>query len=181
MTPFTGIDRVFTCETNALVTPPFPTALTPNGTVDLCKISIPSRRARNAFLVNAMINWSATFTPLSTANLETPGFAQITFALLRDGSPIFHVIETAGQIVLTSTSFISASTTFITTKLQHWDTTVLTGVVNPITVFAVRATDIILVPPLASAGVSIGTITAAAGAVTLSVEEVKARKFSLSI
>lgn len=176
MVKFTEIERVFACEVNSVVTPPFPTTLPPFGTVDLCQLSVPIGRDRDGFVIHAVVNWSATFTGFATPLvLATPGFAQITFELLRDGGPIQRVVQTAGQVGFTiGAPFTGSSTTFEIATMLHLDTTSLTGIANPIATFILRATNILLSPPLTAAGTPAGTITAAAGLTSLIVEEVEA-------
>lgn len=173
--PLKDIERVFECEINTVVSPPFTTTLPAGGTVDLCKIVVTSRRT--AYLVRAVINWSATFTPLLTLlDLTSSGSVQVQFEILKDGGPIARVTQTIGQIgggigVL----FDTATTTFDTTPIQILDISHLGGVANPITIFELRATNIILNPPLNTLGTiitALGSVTAEVGLVSLVVEEV---------
>jgi hypothetical protein len=171
------IERVFACEVNEVVSPPFPVSLPPGGTVDLCKLTVPLGRSPSAFLVTAVVNWSVTFTPIGLAAQDFPGFAQITFELLRDGGPIQRVIQSAIQLVF-SDDVVTAftSTTFKIATLRHLDTTSLNGITNPLATFLVRATNIILNPPLELGTTPVATVTAAAGLTSLTVEEVEASR-----
>lgn len=162
------IDRVFECEVNTVVVPPFTTTLPAGGTVSLCSIAVPARRA--GYLVRAVVNWSATFTPpvfTVVPTIITSGFAQITFEILRDGGPIARVFQTAFSPV---GAFPTPATTFEIATLQILDTQSLSGITNPISLFEVRATNIILVPPLLNVGLA--SASAAAGLVSLVVEEI---------
>ncbi|VBB05188.1 Hypothetical protein LUCI_0395 [Lucifera butyrica] len=172
------IERVFECEGNTTVFPPFPTTLPAGGTVPLCSIIVCSHRA--AYLVRAIINWSATFTPLASAlALTSGGFAQVEFDLLRDGVVIERVFQTAPQVGFgVGIPFTTASTTFEIAAMQILDTSSLVSD-PPLSVFELRATNVILTPPLSTVGTVItpvGTTTAAVGAVSLVVEQIEARR-----
>lgn len=166
---------VTVCESNAAIAPPFPIALPAGGTVDLCTVFVPEDCDPNAFLLSAVVNWSVTFTGLVTPLVITsPGAAQVIFELLRDGIVIYRVIETANQIGANSAIvFVGPTSTFTTTSLLHFDTASLWhGCCNPFpTTYTLRATGITLIPPLSGAIIA-GTVTAAAGAVTLVAAEV---------
>jgi hypothetical protein len=175
------IERVFACEVNEVVSPPFPVSLPAGGTVDLCKLTVPLGRCPSAFIVTAVVNWSVTFTPIPGAgDSDFPGSAQITFELLRDGGPIQRVTQPAIQLVF-SGDFPSptASTTFEIATLRHLDTTSLGGITNPLATFLVRATNIILNPPIEQIEdvvTPVATVTAAAGLTSLTVQEVEASR-----
>lgn len=175
LSPVKLFEDVSVCEANAVITPPFPTSLPAGGTVELCTVFVPDDCEPNAFLLSAVVNWSVTFTGLASPLVITsPGSAQITFEILRDGIVIYRVIETASQIgANTAIVFVGPTTTFTTTSLLHLDTASLwQGCCNPFpTTYTLRATGIILTPPLSVATVA-ATVTAAAGAVTLVAEEV---------
>jgi hypothetical protein len=173
------IERVFACEVNEAVSPPFPVSLPASGTVDLCRLTVPLVSSPSAFLVTAVVNWSVTFTPTIALNSDFPGFTQITFELLRDGGPIQRVIQSAIQLVFSDDQPTpTASTTFKIATLRHLDTTSLGGIINPLATFVIRATNIILNPPLNVENVNtptpVATVTAAAGLTSLTVEEVGA-------
>jgi hypothetical protein len=172
------IERVFACEVNEVVSPPFTVSLPPGGTVDLCKLTVPLGRSPSAFIVTAVVNWNVTFTPIGLVDQDFPGFAQITFELLRDGGPIQQVTQSVIQLffspdVLSST----ASTTLEIATLRHLDTTSLGGITNPLATFIIRATNIILTPSIDQVGTvrnPVSIVTAAAGLTSLTVEEVEA-------
>jgi hypothetical protein len=174
------IERVFTCEVNEVITPPFPVSLPAGGTVDLCKLTVPLGRSPSAFLITAVVNWSVTFTPISTGTSDFPGSAQITFELLRDGGPIQRVTQPAIQLVFSGdVPSPTASTTFEIATLRHLDTISLSGITNPLATFLVRATNIILNPPIEDiegAVNPVATVTAAAGLTSLTVQEIKATR-----
>lgn len=167
------IERIFVCETNAVENPPFSTSLTPGGTVELCKVTVPVGRERNAFLIHAMVDWSVTFTGLAVpVAIDAPGSAQVTFELLRDGGPIQRVTETAIQTGFNIfAAFVGPTTTFVTSKLLHVDTPILGGNTNFLSTFTLRATNIILTAPIFGI-VPSATVTAAAGPVALVIEEI---------
>lgn len=171
------IERVFECEVNVTATPPFTTSLPNGGTVTLCSVVVPTRRA--GYLVRAVVNWSATFAPIiNLLSLTRTGVAQATFELLKDGGPIARVTQTIGQEGAgIGVIFDTATTSFDSTPIQVLDTSSILGVTNPITIFELRVTAIILSPPLNILGtvsVPLGSVTAAAGLVSLVVEEIDA-------
>jgi hypothetical protein len=140
-------------------------------------------RDRNAFLIHALVDWSVTFTGLAIpVFIDVPGFAQVTFELLRDGGPIFSVTETANQAAPAILQlFVGPTTTFVKTTLLHLDTTSIGGASTPLSTFTLRATNVILTAPIFDA-IAAATVTAAAGATTLVVEEIEAcRAASLSV
>lgn len=177
------IDRVFECEVNTVISPPFPTMVV--GATPLCSIAVSTRRA--GYIIRAVVNWSATFTPIgSVLPLTTPGFAQVQFELLANGGPVARVTETIGQVGFTiGEPFTIASSAFDTTAIQVLDTQFLAGAPNPISIFEVRVGNVILVPPANVVGTvvtPVGTTTAAIGLVSLIVEEVDAcRAQSLNV
>lgn len=169
------IERVFECEANTLATPPFITPLVSGAT--LCSIVVPTRRA--GYLVRAVVNWSVTFTPLLVPiPLTVPGFAQVTFQIFKDGGPIAIVTDSAGQqgfSVDITVPFSTASSTFETTAIQILDTSSVFSVTNPISLFELRATNVVLSPPLNVLGTVVtlaGSASAAQGLVSLVVEEI---------
>lgn len=174
------IERVFDCQTNTTALPPFPTILPAGGTVPLCSITVPVGRDRDAFLVRAVINWSATFTPLvSLLTLTGLGFAQVTFEIARDGVPIARVTQTVNQPDGTIGVILGTAVTgFNIATAEVLDTTSLTsGVSGPISVFELRATNIIAVAPVNVLGtviVPLATVTINAGLISLVVEEIEA-------
>jgi hypothetical protein len=184
MVKFTEIERVFVDEHNPIATPPFPTNLPNGGFADLASVTINIGRDKDAFLLHAVVNWSATFTPLSTpVNIAIIGNAQVTFQFLRNNTVIYQVIQSIPQpLVNLIPPFATAATGFDIASLLHFDTSSLCdclGTSGGFTTFTLRATNIILTPPLTPSGALAGTVTAAAGPVTLVVEEVEACRAAL--
>ncbi len=174
--PLKEVERVFECEANILASPPFPTNFPTGGSINLCTIALNSRRT--AYLIRAVVNWSATFIPLASAlTLSAGGLAQVQFEIVRDGVPIARVTQTVSQAgAAVGAIFATASTAFDTTPIQTLDSTSLGGIINPLTIIELRASNIILTPPLNILGtvlLPIGSVTAAAGLVSLVVEEVR--------
>jgi hypothetical protein len=170
------IERVFNYQTNTIISPPFPIKLQAGNTLPLATLPIPVRHA--AYLVRAVINWDATFTPLVTLEdgLSAPGFAQVQFQILRDGTPLESVTQTAGQIGATiGLEFTSATSTYAIATLQVLDTQSLCSCAGtPISIFELRATNIILQAPLDETSTTDGTTTAAVGLLSLTVKEIEA-------
>lgn len=191
MARFGKIDRVVFDESSAVLPPPpttFPftspfLVTLPNGrAANLAVVSIEAR-PRHGVLLNAVVNWSATFTPPTTASvLNVPGFADVTFELLLNGTVIYRVSQTAIQkavpLVQPTFLFTNASTTYQIASLLHFDITpvdqhVVCGCSGlNINTYTLRATNIFLSPPQVSAGTA--TTTALVGAVTLVAEKVAA-------
>ncbi|AEG58834.1 hypothetical protein [Desulforamulus ruminis] len=173
---FGPIERVFVSEQAALT--PGSILLPNGGSVDLASITVQGDCP--AVLLQAVINFSVTFTPLITPVIATvPGFAQITFEFLLNGTPIYRVTETAEQAGLPlGLLFTTASTTFETVNMLHFDLSNLTGLSSTsIDTYTLRASNIILTPPLVTpAGVAAGTVSAAAGPVTFIAEAVRIRR-----
>ncbi len=167
------------CEVNAVGAPSFPINLPAGGTVELCRIVVPEERGSRAVLLNAVVNWRATFTGLTTpVAIAVPGFVRVSFELLRNGGVVYRVIETANQAAPTIIgSFIGPTTTFVTTALLHLDAASLCGnsCAGSPALYTLRATNIIFAPPLFG-GVPAATVSAAAGAVTLAFEAVETRR-----
>lgn len=177
---FGPIDRVFVCEQGALTpNPPGVVVLPPNGSVDLCSITVQGNCP--AILLSAVVNWCVTFTPLVTPVIATvPGFASVTFQLLLNGAPIYSVVDTAEQLGLPlGLLFTTASTTCETTSLLHFDLSNILGIsTTSIDTYTLRATNIILSPPLVLpvVGPPAGTVTATAGPVTLVAEAIRVHR-----
>ncbi|MBP2664164.1 MAG: hypothetical protein H6Q71_2112 [Firmicutes bacterium] len=172
-----NIERVFNYQANTVTAPPFPINLPAGGTVSLATLAIPVRHA--AYLVRAVINWGATFTPLASQTpLTAPGFAQVQFQIVRDGTPIELVTQTAGQTGFgIGLAFTTATSTYEIAAMQILGTGSLCSCVgNPISTFELRATNIILQAPLNITGTvstAIGTPAAAVGLVSLTIEEIE--------
>lgn len=180
MTTLKEIERVYGCQIDVNETPPFTTTLADNGTSTLCSLTVPTRR--DAYLVRAVINWSVCFKPIIPAVglivLSTPGFAQAQFEILKDGGPIATVTQSLGQLGFTiGDIFNTEAANYGIATLQVLDTTSLSGITtNEISIFEVRATNIILTAPLSVNGTTIiplGTIRSAVGHVSLVVEQVE--------
>ncbi|MBU2700149.1 hypothetical protein Ga0466249_001241 [Sporomusaceae bacterium BoRhaA] len=170
-----GIERVFNYQANTIISPPFPINLPAASTVSLATLAIPVHHA--AYLVRAVINWGATFTPLATPIVLTaPGFAQVQFQILRDGTPIEIVTQTAGQTgaLIGIGTFATAVSTYEIAAMQILGTDSLCSCVgNSCSTFELRATNITLQAPLSTAAAVAGTTTAAVGLVSLTIEEIE--------
>jgi hypothetical protein len=133
-------------------------------------------------LLNAVVNWSATFTPSSVTTLNVPGYADITFEILRNDIVIYRVGQTATQkgfpLVQPAFQFSRPTSTFEIASLLYFDTTPI--FCNEKIDFAERntytlaATNINLIAPQVS--IIPATTSAAVGAVTLVATEVEACK-----
>lgn len=179
MLPLTEVERVVTAERHA-VTPlpsttepiesPFPVNLPAGGTVELARLTIDLRRDRDAVLLLGTVNWSASF---SAEIITRGGSADVTFELLRDGAVIYRVTQSAVQLEVAALSrpVSAAAAVFQIASLRHLDTTPLTGKTNCVT-YTLRATNIILVKP--DSPDEQNTVTAEAGAVTLTAQEIEA-------
>ncbi len=180
---FSQFDPVLLLPTTSL-TSPFPTNLPNGGTINLALVNVRTGHDRDGVLLSAVVNWSATFTPPTpTAVLNVPGFANVTFELLRNGVVIYRVDQTTVQaatpLVQPVFPFTTVST-FGIASLLHFDFTplVFDSTIacchSEFTVYTLRATNIVLTAPQVAAGTA--TTTAAAGAVTLVAEIVEARR-----
>lgn len=177
------IKRVYEFQSNTNEIPPFTTTFPNSGTVTLGTITIPN--CRDVYLVRGVVNWSVNFKPIIPAIglvfLSTPGYAQIQFEILKDGGPIAIVTQSLGQLGFTiGDIFNTNASNFGVATLQIVDTSSLTGgITSPLSTYQIRATNIILSAPLSINGTTIiplGTITAAAGLVSLVVEEVETHR-----
>lgn len=189
---FGEIKRIVFAGSNQTLPPPpitaplltsFTTSLSNGATANLASVTLSAERPAGV-LLNAVINWSSTFTPLSTmATLVAPGFANVTFELLRSGAVIYRVTQTAMQNAFFAqpTGTTTALTTYQIAAVLHFDT-ILAGkqfcneAAPPINAYTLRATNILLVAPQVSAGTAV--TTAAVGAVTLIAEKTKACRTS---
>lgn len=151
------------------LTSPFPIPLPNGGTVYLAKVNIPVGHDHVGVLLSATVNWSATFTPSEAAAVTTPGFATVIFEILLDDFVIYRVTQTALQQGAPSTAtFAAATSTFEIATLLHFD--IVPGChYSGCRTYTLRTTNILLTPPVISAGRA--TATAAVGAVTLVAEE----------
>jgi len=174
---FTKVRRTFVAQQNSVLslpptTPPlsspFPIQLTSGGTIDpLAFIVVEMKHNAGVVLLNAVINWSATFMPPATsAALNVPGFADATFEIARNGFVINTVTQTAvqkGTPLQTGFLFTETVPTFDIASLLHLDTTPLHSDFREF-VYTLRATNISIVPPQVTGGGA--TASAEVGAVT---------------
>lgn len=186
MVTFGEVEKVHVCQQNVTALPPFTTQLPVGSTVPLCSVTVPlcrdRGRDRDAFLVRAVVNWSATFDPIITILALTGlGFAQVTFEVLRDGVVIGRVTQTINQpngvIGILDLPFEDAVTGFNIATIEVLDTTSLIGCAGPIAVFELRATNIIVVEPINALGTVITILADVfinAGLISLVVEEIDA-------
>ncbi|MDF2571909.1 MAG: hypothetical protein K0R55_3513 [Sporomusa sp.] len=161
------------------LTSPFAISLTNGSTVNLATVTLTADRPVGV-LLNAVVNWSSAFNPpSSTATLVVPGFADITFEILRNGVVIYRVTQTAIQNAFFTQPI--GTTTVLTTyqiaTLLFFDTPpVVQQFCNEgapqLNVYTLRATNILLVAPQVSSETA--TTTAAIGAITFIAEKVKA-------
>ncbi|MDF2501352.1 MAG: hypothetical protein K0Q77_2066 [Anaerosporomusa subterranea] len=185
---FGEIKRIVFDESNQTLPPPPITAplispftinLSNGGTTNLAAVTLTAERPVGV-LLNAVVNWSSTFTPPgTTATLVVPGFANVTFEILRNGVVIYRVTQTAIQnsFFTQPAGTTTSLTTYQIATLLHFDTTsVVPQFCNErapkINVYTLRATNILLVAPQVSAGTAV--TTAAVGAVTFIAEKIKA-------
>ncbi len=164
------IKHVVGTEKNAVLPLPpiaFPISLPHGVTVNLASLTFDCHNL-DAAILQAVVNWSATFTPPSTASvLTTPGYADVAFELLLNGDVIYRVIQTATQKGIPIIgNFITATTTYQIASLLHFAIPVYGHERNN---YTLRATNIVLTAPVLAAGLA--TTTAAAGAVTLVAKE----------
>ena len=184
MVKFGEIERIFFSEINPvlplppIVAPlasPFPTDLPSGGAVNLALVNVRTDHDRDGVLLSAVVNWSATFTPAAATTLNAPGFADVTFELLRNGIVIYRVnqtIEQKGFPLVQTIQFTTATSSFQIASLLYFDF-IPTICRNQFHVYTLRATNIALTNPQVPAG-STATTTAAAGAVTLVAEKTEA-------
>jgi hypothetical protein len=179
---FTRIRRTVVTEQNAVLTlppitpplsSPFPVTLTSGVTIDpLAFTAIRLKCNDSAVLLNAVINWSATFIPPTTpATLNVAGYADITFEIALNGFVIYTVTQTAVQKGIGLQSgfpFSESVPTFELATLLHLDTLPLLFADFRELVYTLRATNIAIVPPQVTGGGA--TATAQVGAVTLSAQ-----------
>jgi len=203
MIRFGKIKRIIFDESSSVLPPPpttfpftspFDVTLPNGGAVNLAVLNIDAH-PQHGVLLNAVVNWSATFTPPATPSvLNLTGFADVTFELLLNGSVIYRVSQSAVQkaIPLSQPTFLFAiaSTTYEIASLLHFDTTPADFNIgcklgsnigcnigcncSGINTYTLRATNIFLVPPQVSTGIA--TTSAVVGAVTLVAEKVNACK-----
>lgn len=177
-------ERVFISQQNVLLplppttpplTSPFPIQLTNGGTTNLATINLSQipdclRVDCGGVLLSAVINWSATFSPPATPSvLNVPGFADITFEFLTNGTVVYRVTQTAMQkgipLIQPTFLFTVAVSTFEIASMLFLDTTPLCNSCHKLcNVYTLRATNISLVTPQTVTGGA--TTTAAVGAVT---------------
>lgn len=184
---FGEINRVVFDESNQTLPPPPITAplmspftidLSNGSTVNLAAITLSAERPVGV-LLNAVVNWSSTFTPPSTtATLVVPGFAAVTFEFLRNGVVVYRVTQTAVQnsFFTQPAGTTTALTTYQIAALLHFDTTSVDQHVcnkskTRINVYTLRATNILLAAPQVSTGAAI--TSASVGSVTFVAEKAK--------
>jgi hypothetical protein len=154
-------------EKNAVLPLPptaFPTSLSSRDIVNLASITFRIHDL-DGVLLQAVVNWSATFTPSATATtLTTPGFADVTFEILLNDQVVYRVSQTTVQkenpIV---GNFTAATTTQATTALLHFNIPA-----HGSNTYILRANNIVLTAPVLASGTA--TTSAAVGAVTLIAE-----------
>lgn len=178
---FTEIERVFVSETPDPVTAsPFSTILNNGSNLDLASITIDANCDKNGILLFGVVNWSITVTPLiDSVAIAIPAYGQISFDILLNGIVIYRVTQTAAQFGFPITGvFGIPSTTYNIATLLHFDTSALTAFTTSlVNTYTLRASNIILTPPLLSiGGLTAGGITAAAGPVTFLAEKVEAHR-----
>lgn len=159
----------FTEQNAVLPLPPaaFPTSLSSSDIINLASLTFEIHGLEGVIL-NAVVNWSATFTPSATATtLVTPGFADVTFEFLRNGQVIYRVSQTVMQKgIPLSGDFTAATTTLTTTALLHFNIAT-----HGSHTYTLRANNIVLTAPVLASGTA--TTSAAVGAVTLIAEGVE--------
>lgn len=162
----------------APLTTPFTTTISNGGTTNIAVVSLKAKRPVGV-LLNAVVNWSATFTPPSTtATLVVPGLASITFEILRNGAVLYRVSQTAIQNAFFTRpdGTTTPLTVYQIATLLHFDTALdapqFCNEGSPqLDVYLLRATNVLLVAPQVSAGTAV--TTAAVGAVTFIAEKAK--------
>ena len=177
---------VFDADNQALPPPPlsaplqspFPVALASGTAVNLAAVTL-SAAQRGRTVLRAVVNWSATYTPPATDTvLLTPGFAGVTFEILRNGTVIYRVAQTAVQNAFFNqpAGTVSPLTTYQIAALLHVDAAApcrrsCPKQALPLQVYLLRAANIFLVAPEVAAGAA--QTTAAVGAVTFIAEKTK--------
>lgn len=157
-------------EKNAVLPLPptaFPTSLSSHDIVNLASINFKIHDL-DGVIVQAVVNWSATFTPSATATVLTiPGFADVTFEILLNGQVVYRVSQSVMQKEIPlSGNFTAATTTEATTSLLHFNVSV-----HGANTYTLRANNIVLTAPVLASGTA--TTSAAVGAVTLIAEGVE--------
>jgi hypothetical protein len=188
MVKFGEIERVSFSEVDSVLplppttppfTSPFPLSLINGSTVNLALLNVSSRHDNDGVLLQAVINWSATFTPpanTSNVTITIPGYTTVSFEILLNGIVIARTTQTAVQNSTSPTSsstFSAATTTFNIAALSHFDKNPIFNC-HLIKAYALRVTNISVVAPQVSSGVA--TASASAGAVTMLAGKVAARR-----
>jgi len=152
--------------TVAPLSSPFPISLSTGETINLALINIPASTKPIGILLTAVVNWSATFTPPSTSTtLSTPGYADATFELLRNGVIINRLTQTVvqkGTPLSTSLDFAIAVPTYELMALSFVDLSLLLCHTNT---YTLRVTNLALVDPVVASGTA--TTTAQVGSISL--------------
>lgn len=176
------IERIFVRESNPLLplppiipplTSPFPIPLANGGVVNLATLDVCIKNDCEVVLLEAVINWSATFIPPASVSasslLNIPGYANVTFEFLANGIVIYRVTQTAVQkgfpINQPTVLFTAAVPTYEIASMLFVDTAPLChNRHQKFNIYTLRATNITLIAPEFSTG---GAAAAAAvGAVT---------------
>lgn len=181
MIKFTAVEQVVTDEESQLlplpptappITSPFPLSLASGATYDLAAVSLNLAGDRDGVLLFAAVNWSATF---ATAVTLVPGWVDVTFQLLRNGTLIYQVTESAVQTPIGQQNLavsFPGSTDFRAASLRYLDTAPTKACPGVLT-YTLRATSIVFKD---TTDIDNNTFppTAAIGAVTLTAEEIEA-------
>jgi len=186
MTKFLKIKQVYFYQINSVLplaptvaplTSPFPINITTGETINLALINAPVGSGPDGILLNAIVNWSATFSPPTTSTtINTPGYADATFELLRNGIIITRITQTATQKGIPLNSSLDFSIpvpTYEIASLMFFDTNANSCLINT---YTLRITNISLVAPQVAAGTA--TTTAQVGAITLVGQRVTAHRNS---
>ncbi|MBP2654078.1 MAG: hypothetical protein H6Q73_1647 [Firmicutes bacterium] len=184
MTKFLEIEQVHFYEINSVLpltpnttplTSPFPITITTGETINLALINVPVGSEPDGILLNAIVNWSATFTPTTASTtINTPGYADATFELLRNGILITRITQTAAQKGIPLNSSLDFSTpipTYEIASIMFFDTKAISCKTN---IYTLRITNISLVAPLVASGTA--TTSAQIGAICLIGQRVNAHR-----
>lgn len=164
---------------------PFPIQLINQGTFNLAIIELSNfhkskKHSSCGIILEAVINWSATFSPPSSISsssiLNNTGYANVTFEFLKNEVVIYRVTQTAAQTGISlnqpTVLFTSPVSTYEIASMLFFDANSFHGCCSEI--YQLRATNILLSAPKLSTGGA--TITAAVGAVTFLAKPCYVRK-----
>lgn len=162
MVEFTKVRKVMNKERSSVLPPS--NSLPAGKTVELAKAKINLKHKPSGVLLYANVNWSATFNDSADGS-----WAETTFELLRDGSVIYHVHQSAirGESKGAETS---SATVFRNAVLRYFDTVPAIDKIGKVT-YTLRATNIIVA---ALNGEHDATTTVNAGAVILTAQQIEA-------